>query len=148
MISPKGFAKRDPPKYNGSVFDFPLFKKNWVIEVSPSGLPELMELNYLKNSIPLSAKDRLYEIETLKEVWYILENIYSKRFYLRNKLTQEFLSISISARISPLIELQIYEKVHKLALRIRAAKAQNLLDSDFDYISMIYKLLPESQQEK
>ena len=40
------------------------------------------------------------------------------------------------------------EKVHKLASRIRAAKAQNLLDSGFEYISIIYKLLPESQKEK
>ena len=125
-----------------------MFKKNWVIEVSPSGLPELIELNYLKNSIPLSAKDKLYEIETLREAWSILEKIYGKSFDLRNKLKQEFLSISISAKISPLIELEIYEKVHKLASRIRAAKAQNLLDSDFEYISIIYKLLPESQQEK
>ena len=144
-LAQTGFAKRDPPKFNGSVLDFPLFKKNWVIEVSPSGLPELIELNYLKNSIPLSAKDRLYEIETLREAWSILENIYGKSFDLRNKLKQEFLSISISAKTSPLIELEIYEKVHKLASRIRAAKAQNLLDSDFEYISIIYKLLPESQ---
>ena len=50
--------------------------------------------------------------------------------------------------MSPLIELEIYEKVHKLASRIRAAKAQNLLDSDFEYISIIYKLLPEHQKEK
>ena len=73
--------------------------------------------------------------------------IYGKSFDLRNKLKQEFLSISISAKTSPLIELEIYEKVHKLASRIRAAKAQNLLDSDFEYISIIYKLLPESQKE-
>ena len=117
------------------------------MEVNPSGLPELIELNHLKNSIPPSAKDRLYEVETLKEAWSILEKIYSKSFDLRNKLKQEFLSISISAKTSPLIELKIYEKVHKLASRIRAAKAQNLLDSDFEYISIIYKLLPESQKE-
>ena len=102
----------------------------------------------MKNSIPLSAKDRLYEIETLREAWSILEKIYGKSFDLRNKLKQEFLSISISAKISPLIELEIYEKVDKLASRIRAAKAKNLLDSDFEYISMIYKLLPEHQKEK
>ena len=42
----------------------------------------------------------------------------------------------------------MYEKVHKLASRIRAAKAQYLLDSDFEYISIIYKLLPEIQKEK
>ena len=59
--------------FNGSVLDFSLLKKNWVIEVSPSGLPELIELNHLKNSIPPSAKDRLYEIKTLKEAWSILE---------------------------------------------------------------------------
>ena len=72
-LAQTGFTKRDPPKFNGSVLDFPLFKKNWAIEVNPSGLPELIELNHLKNSIPSSAKDRLYEIETLKEAWSILE---------------------------------------------------------------------------
>ena len=111
-------------------------------------MPELIELNHLKNSIPPSAKDRLYEIETLKEAWSILEKIYGKSFDLRNRLKQEFLGINISAKTSPLIELEIYEKVHKLASRIRAAKAQNLLDSDFEYISIIYKLLPEHQKEK
>ena len=55
------------------------------------------------------------------------------------------MAINISAKISPLIELEIYEKVYKLASRMRAAKAQNLLDSDFEYISKIYKPLPESQ---
>ena len=112
-------------------------------------MPELIELNHLKNSIPPSCKDRLYEIETLKEAWAILEKKnYGKSFDLRNRLKQEFLGINISARTSPLIEIEIYEKVHKLASRIRAAKAQNLLDSDFEYISIIHKLLPENQKEK
>ena len=95
-------------------------------------MPELIELNHLKNLILPSAKDRLYEIESLKEAWSILENIYGKSFDLRNRLKQEFLDINILAKISPLIELEIYEKVHKLASRIRVAKAQNLLDSDFE----------------
>ena len=83
----------------------------------------------------------------MKEAWSILEKIYGKSFDLRNRLKQEFLGINISAKISPLIELEIYEKVYKLASRIRAAKAQNLLDSDFEYISIINKLLPENQKE-
>ena len=66
-LAQTGFAKRDPPKFNGSVLDFPLFKKNWAIEDSPSGLPNLIKLNHLKSSVPSSAKDRLYEVETLKE---------------------------------------------------------------------------------
>ena len=111
-------------------------------------MQELIELNHLKNSIPPAAKDSLYEIETLKEAWSILEKIYGMSFDLRNRLKQEFLGINISAKMSPLIELEIFEKVHKLASRIRAAKAQNLLDFHFEYISIIYKLLPESQQEK
>ena len=89
-LAQTGFAKRDPPKFNGSVLDFPLLKKNWAIEVSPSGLPNLIELNHLKNSIPPSAKDRLYEVETLKEAWSILEKIYGKSFDLRNRLKQKF----------------------------------------------------------
>ena len=72
-LAQTGFAKRDPPNFNSSVLDFPLLKKNWPIEVSPSGLPELIELNHLKNSIPPSAKDRLYEFENLKGAWCILE---------------------------------------------------------------------------
>ena len=88
--------------------DFPLFKKNWSIEVSPRGLPELIELNHLKDSVPPAARDRLYEIETLREAWSILDKIYGKEFDLRNRLKQEFLAIKISAKSSPLIEIEIY----------------------------------------
>jgi len=147
-LAQSGIKKRDPPSFNGSVLDYPLFKKNWSIEVSPGGLPELIELNLLKDSVPNIAKDRLYEIENLAEAWSILDKVYGKEFDLRNKLKHEFLSIKISARVSPLIEIEIYQKVHKIASRIKAAKAQNLLESDFDYISLVYQLLPESQKEK
>ena len=147
-LAQSGIKKRDPPSFNGSVLDYPLFKKNWSIEVSPGGLPELIELNHLKDSVPPAARDRLYEIETLREAWSILDKIYGKEFDLRNRLKQEFLSIKISAKSSPLIEIEIYQKVHRIASRIKAAKAQNLLESDFDYISLVYQLLPESQKEK
>ena len=80
-------------------------------------------------------------VDSLKEAWIILDKIYGKSFDLKKKLKQEFLGINISARTSPSIEIEIYKKVHKLAFRIRAALAQNLLDSDFEYISIIYKLL-------
>ncbi len=144
-LAQSGIKKRDPPSFNGSVLDFPLFKKNWSIEVSPGGLPELIELNHLKASVPPAARDRLYEIETLSEAWSILDKVYGKEFDLRNKLKHEFLSIKISAKSSPLIEIEIYQKVHRIASRIKAAKAQNLLESDFDYISLLYQLLPESK---
>ena len=66
-----------------------------------------------------------------------------KNFDLRNRLKQESLENKISAKTSPLIEIEIYEKVHELASRIRAAQVQSLLDSDFEYISIVYKLLPK-----
>merc|ERR1712215_541314 len=62
-----GIKKRDPPKFSGSVLDYPLFKKNWSIEISPVGLPELIELNHLKDSVPLTAKDRLYEVGSMAD---------------------------------------------------------------------------------
>ena len=71
-----------------------------------------------------AARDRLYEIETLREAWSILDKIYGKEFDLRNRLKQEFLSIKISAKSSPLIEIEIYQKVHRIASRIKAAKAK------------------------
>merc|ERR1712112_309219 len=42
-LAQSGLKKRDPPSFSGSVLDFPLFKKNWAIEVSQGGLPELVE---------------------------------------------------------------------------------------------------------
>ena len=51
-LAQSGLKKRDPPCFNGSVLDFPLFKKNWSIEVTPGGLPELIELNHLKAAVP------------------------------------------------------------------------------------------------
>ena len=147
-LAQSGIKKRDPPKFSGSVLDYPLLKKNWSIEVSPGGLPELIELNLLKDSVPLTAKDRLYEVGSMVEAWDILNKIYGKEFDLRNKLKQEFLAIKISAKFSPLVEIEIFQKVHKIASRIKAAKAQSLLENDFEYISLVYQLLPETQREK
>jgi len=147
-LAQSGIKKRDPPKFSGSVLDYPLFKKNWSIEVSPGGLPELIELNLLKDAVPLTAKDRLYEVTSMVEAWDILNKIYGKHFDLRNRLKQEFLAIKISQKFSPLVELEIFQKVQKLASRIKAAKAQSLLENDFEYISLVYQLLPEIQREK
>merc|ERR1712055_946677 len=146
-LAQSGIKKRDPPKFSGSVLDYPLLKKNWSIEVSPGGLPELIELNLLKDSVPLTAKDRLYEVGNMVEAWDILNKIYGKQFDLRNKLKQEFLAIKISQKFSPLVELEIFQKVHKIASRIKAAKVQSLLENDFEYISLVYQLLPEIQRE-
>ena len=131
-LAQSGIKKRDPPKFSGSVLDYPLLKKNWSIEVSPGGLPELIELNHLKDSVPLTAKDRLYEVGSMAEAWDILNKVYGKEFDLRNKLKQEFLAIKISAKFSPLVEIEIFQKVHKIASRIKAAKAQSLLENDFE----------------
>ena len=67
------------------------------------------------------------------EAWDILNKIYGKHFDLRNRLKQEFLAIKISQKLSPLVELEIFQKVQKLASRIKAAKAQSLLENDFEY---------------
>ena len=92
---------------------------NWKIEITPNCLPQLVELNTLKGVVPSSARDRLYEVNTLQEAWGILDRIYGQHFDLRNKLKQEFLAIIISAKVSPYIELEIYEKLHKIVSKIR-----------------------------
>ena len=147
-FSQTGFAKRELPKFNGSVLDYPLFKKNWSIEITPNCLPQMVELNTLKGVLPLSAKDMLYEVDSLQEAWAILDKIYGQSFDLRNKLKQEFLGITISAKQSPYKEIEIFEKVHKISAKIRAAEAQGLLECDFEYISIVYRMLPEVQKEK
>merc|ERR1711872_153870 len=84
----------------------------------------------------------------MTEAWNILDRVYGKEFDLRNRLKQEFLSIKLSAKFSPLIEIELFQKVHKIAARIKAAKAQSLLENDFEYISLVFQLLPETQREK
>ena len=69
--------------------------------------------------MPFTAKDRLYEVGSMDEVWDILNKVYGKEFDLRNKLKQEFLAIKISAKFSPLVEIEIFQKVHKIASRIK-----------------------------
>ena len=44
--------------FSGSILDYPLFQKNWKMEVFASSLPEAIELIYLKSSIPVSDMDR------------------------------------------------------------------------------------------
>ena len=58
------------------------------------------------------------------------------------------MAINISTKVSPYIEIEIDEKIHKISSKIRAAQAQSLLECDFEYISIVYRMLPEVQKEK
>ena len=61
---------------------------------------------------------------------------------------QEFLAIIISSKIFPFVKTKIFQKVYKLAAKIRAVSAQSLFECDFELITSIYKLLPEVQRKK
>ena len=57
------------------------------------------------------------------------------------------MSIKINAKTSPYIELELFDKVHKLAAKIKAASAYSLLECDFEYVTFIYNFLPDFQKE-
>ena len=69
FFSQVGFAKRETPKFNGAVLDFPLLKKKLG---RGNCLPQLIELNSLKGNISDSSKNKLYEFDKLKLGKYYL----------------------------------------------------------------------------
>ena len=119
--------KREIPKFDRLVLDYPLFKRNWSIEISLNCLPEHIKINHLKSAVPALSKDRLYEVVNLSEAWSILDQIYGQKFDLLDKLKQEFMAIKVSSKVSPYIEIELYEKVHKWSAKIKAACAHCLL---------------------
>ena len=66
--------------------DYPLFNRNWSIEIIPNCLPELIELNHLKSAVPASSRDRLYEIMPLSEAWSLFDKLYGQNLDFGNKL--------------------------------------------------------------
>ena len=58
------------------------------------------------------------------------------------------MAIKIISKVSTFIEIELYEKTHKLSANIKAASAHCLLECDFEYISFVYNFLTEFQKEK
>ena len=130
------------------MLEYYIFKQKWKVEVQPSLLPEQAELNYLKESIPNDAKDRLYEVSSLNEAWKKLDLLYGQSMEICSKLKKEMDDIRIAAKHSPYTEIEVYVKVQAISSKIKAAGAYQMLTGDHEYVSLIFKLLDSNSQNE
>ena len=100
-----GFQKRKYPSFDGNVLSYYEFKEHWKEEVSPEQKPEVFKVNALKDQVPLTAKNKLHKIKSLKEAWNILDKLYGQMPIIRSKLKGKILSLQIKATKSPKREI-------------------------------------------
>ena len=73
-----GFQKRKYPTFTRDVLDYFEIKNRWAQEVSLEQKPEVLEVNALRDQVPLIAKNKLHEITLLTEAWDILDQLYGQ----------------------------------------------------------------------
>ena len=64
------------PSFKGDPLSYFAFKKQWKVEVEPEKQIECRELFNLKDNIPLAAKNKLTDIDSLAVAWEILDREY------------------------------------------------------------------------
>ena len=70
-------------------------------QISPELQLESHEVFNLKDNLPLAAKNKLIDIESLAECWQILDREYGNSSEIRAKLKQSIAAIKLKATQSP-----------------------------------------------
>ena len=136
-----GFQKRKYPSFDGNVLSYYEFKEHWKEEVSPEQKPEVFKVNALKDQVPLTAKNKLHKIKSLKEAWNILDKLYGQMPVIWSKLKGKILSLQIKATKSPEREIELFDSIQYISSRIKAAGGHNMLEVDQEYIVLVSKHL-------
>ena len=138
--------KSKPPKFKGDITEFPEFKKKWQNIVGKAGLPELAEIERLKENIPGDARDQLYGVETIAKAWTILDKRYGDVNLIAKKLKSQLKSIQNEGKSDPERVISLSVRVNTIVTKLETLEMGDALKYDSEFLSAVYCALPSKHQ--
>ena len=138
--------KSKPPKFKGDITEFPEFKKKWQNIVGKANLPEVAEIERLKENIPVEARDLLYGVEDKTKAWEILDKRYGYVNLIAKKLKTQLKSIQQEGKTDPERVISLCVKVHTIVTKLETLKMSDALRYDSEFLSAVYCALPNKHQ--
>ena len=140
--------KVDPPQFSGQETDYPDFFRKWNAIVGPANLPQEAEIDRLRDSLPLHARDMLVGVTKVSKAWEILNKRFGDKDFIATKLKGELKTLKISEKLDFEKVIALVIKVRSLVSRLETLGASETLKYDIEFLSAIYFQLPERQRYK
>ena len=140
------FKKMDLPKFSGDCLDYIEWKTKWKSSVSTCGMVADFELARIKENVPEQARKKLFDVKFLNKAWQILDEYYGNQKLITQKIKNRMKSLKPKSTEPHEVVIELNEEVDYLVKRLVGLKAQDLLNTDNDYINAIYAHLPYEQQ--
>ena len=136
----------DPPKFDGDEITFPDFKIKWMANVSNSNLTPESELDRLRDNVPSKAAKMLFGEVTMAGAWKILDKLYGNKTIIANKLKTQLKNIKAVGKEDFDIVINLAIDVKTIERRLETLDLQRMLCYDDEYLSSVYKALPNSEK--
>ena len=136
-VTTSGFEKKAYPRYDGTKLDYYVFKNRWFKEVSIEHQHPDRELASLRECLCQSAKNKVIDCNTLKEVWEVLDKYFGNLQELRAALKLKISQIKLKSQSSPHCELELFNEIQFLTVKVKAHGGENSLKYDQEYVAML-----------
>jgi hypothetical protein len=140
--------KIDPPMFKGDIVEYADFVRKWKAQIGKAGLSAEGELDRLRDHVPVQAAKALYGETTMAGAWRILEKLYGDKDLITNKLKIQLKSIKPKGKKDQDIVIDLVTEVNNIVLRLKTLQMEQLLKVDSEFLSAIFRVLPDSVQEK
>ena len=140
--------KSKPPKFNGDITEYPEFKRKWQNIVGKASLPELSEIERLKENIPSDARGQLYGVETKVKAWKVLDTRYGDVNLIAKKLKSQLKSIRLEGKTDPEKIISLHVKVTTIVTKLDTLKMGDALKFDSEFLSAVFCALPSKHQTR
>ena len=138
--------KTDPPRWDGDPITYAEFVRKWKSQVSSANLLAEQELDRLRDCVPSQASKALFGCNTMRKAWDILEKLYGDKDLIASLLKTQLKSIKAKSKIPHDIVIELATEVNNIVLRLKALDMENMLHVDNEFLSAVYRALPDTSQ--
>ena len=140
--------KTEPPVWEGDPILFADFKRKWLSQVTPARLPAESELDRLRENIPQQAAKALFGEKEMSKAWKILENLYGDKDLIANELKLQLKTIKVQAKHDYDVVIELVTDINNIVLRLKAIDMEQVLHTDCEFLSAVFRALPSKFQDK
>ena len=132
------------PSFSGKVEEWPEFRSVWTALMSD--LPDSVQIQHIKSSLPASDSKRVAGLKTMAEVWTRLETVYGDTDLNIITVKSNLESLVPKAVLEHKRIIEVYEAVESAKTQLDNLGALNYLKEDFGLINKLILKLPQVEQ--